>query len=769
MTRSRSWLSPRRWILWIGLFLAAASLLRVSIPSIEEGADAASQPRQGQGHADGKQGGGPVRDAAASAAFPAPPSPVAAGELVERKALPSEDPQLRREALLWFDPEDERFPYKREERSLVRDGDEWRETASILMVADQFLITFTGTAEAAGALVRLRSRGFAVGPQKAFSPVRVVRIPFEGLESFDRAREELRSLAGNGEMRVSPDYLARSALLPDDPEYALNQPDLDLVGAPAAWEVTTGSAEVVVAIIDTGIDVDHADLAGNLYANPGEIPGNAMDDDDNGLVDDVAGWDFYGEDAEPEDQSGHGTAMAGIIGAVGDNGIGIAGTAWQVGLLPLRAGFNTMPWSLIIEAMDYCVALRQNGVPVVVINASFAGPISETPEDSLLAEAVDRAAEAGLLIVAAAGNDGQDNDASPGGVSQHVYPSDFLSESILSVTYTTNGDVLSASANYGAVSVDMAAPGNGVLTTLSGGGYGSVTGSSAACARISGGAALLAAANPAFSAVQLKQLLMEEAAVLPDLIGKLVQPVRLDLEAGLGEADRYPTLAWMDADRIAYLAADTETLLQVLAEDGESELVGVAFFADTVLLGTDTDGSDGWTLPWIPSQESGLLSVTAIDTAGRSVVLEPLPFTALDGFDYWRFQKWGSAYAEVALSLEGADPDQDGLANLWEYAVGGEPLVASGEVERNGRPRMVRFEDAGTGYFGFDLRLRAAAADLEVVLETRTGAGSWEAWTGPFLQAEVDPADPAFRRIRIAAPLPVNGEERLLRLDLLHP
>jgi hypothetical protein len=119
------------------------------------------------------------------------------------------------------------------------------------------------------------------------------------------------------------------------------------------------------------------------------------------------------------------------------------------------------------------------------------------------------------------------------------------------------------------------------------------------------------------------------------------------------------------------------------------------------------------------------------------------------------------------LSVEGADPDQDGLANLWEYAVGGEPLVASGEVERNGRPRLVRFADAGTGYFGFDLRLRAEPEDLEVVLERRMPGGNWEAWPGPFLQAEVDPADPAFRRIRIGAPLPVGWEARLLRLDLL--
>lgn len=674
---------------------------------------------------------------------------------------------VRREALLWFDPADKRHPYKREERGYVRSGPQWRMTHSVLMVADQFILDASRDGVSGETMDRLGDLGLSVLPKRGFSAIRIVRIPFRGLESHERWDRELRALAEEGAFRVSPDYLARPSLLPDDPEYALNQADLALTGAPAAWEVTTGSAEVVVAIIDTGIDADHADLAGNLYANPGEIPDNGLDDDGNGLVDDRHGWDFYAEDAVPEDLSGHGTAMAGIIGAVGNNGIGVAGTAWQTGLLPLRAGYNLLPWSNIIAAMDYCCWLRRNGVPVFVINNSFAGAIDESEDLNLLAEAVDRAAEAGLLLVAAAGNDGQDNDAAPGGVPQHRYPSDFVSEGILSVAYTTNGDLLSSNSNYGAVSVDMAAPGTGVMTTTAGGGYGTVTGSSAACARVSGAAALLAAANPAFSAQQIKQLLMEEAVVVTDLIGKLVQPVRLDLAACLGEADRYPRLAWMDEEAVGTFAAGTETLLQALASDKEGDLVGVGFFAGETHLGTDGDGSDGWTLPWRPTEGEGTLTLSAIDSAGRSVVLEPVSYSALNAFDYWRFLTWGPGFQGLQAAMEGADPDRDGLVNLWEYAIGGEARVPTSGPDREGRPRLVRFTSEGIDFFGFDLRMRVEAADLEVTLQTRGADGDWESWPAPFTHAEVDPIDPAFRRLRIGAPLPANGEARLLRLELL--
>src|SRR5690606_21866141 len=162
-------------------------------------------------------------------------------------------------------------------------------------------------------------------------------------------------MESEGLIRFSPDFLATPSLIPDDPEYVSRQADLELINAPDGWEITTGSPGSVVVVIDSGIQADHPDLAGNLFVNSGEIAGNGVDDDGNGLVDDTSGWDFHAGDPEPEDVVGHGTAMSGIIAAVGNNGIGIAGAAWNARLLALKAGDDFLPWTAIVQAIDYAI------------------------------------------------------------------------------------------------------------------------------------------------------------------------------------------------------------------------------------------------------------------------------------------------------------------------------------------------------------------------------------------------------------------------------
>jgi len=256
---------------------------------------------------------------------------------------------------------------------------------------------------------------------------------------------------------AEPNYIVHINLTPNDPLFN-QQGYLNRVDAPEAWDVTTGSPGVVVAVIDTGIDYNHPDIRGNIWINQDEIPNNGIDDDGNGRTDDIRGWDFItgdNGDNDPMDDMGHGTEVAGIIGAVGDNGIGIAGTAFDVQLMPLKAldftgsGFV----SDIIAAIEYA---KQNGAHIVNCSFGFTGAFDPIFRD-VIADAGD------ILFSCAAGNGGQDgigdnNDITP------EYPASFDNANIISVASTNGSDTLSSFSNYGLITVDLAAPGQGIVS-----------------------------------------------------------------------------------------------------------------------------------------------------------------------------------------------------------------------------------------------------------------------------------------------------------------
>ena len=223
------------------------------------------------------------------------------------------------------------------------------------------------------------------------------------------------------------------------------------IDAPGAWLQTTGDPSVVVAIIDSGIDRDHPDLGEQLWANPGEVDGNGLDDDNNGLIDDVYGWDFLGGDADPSDSIGHGTAVAGIATAAA-NGSGIVGVAPGVRFMPLRACTSTCPMSAIVASVDYAVAHD-----VDIINLSLGGHGASFEP---LADALAAADGAGILVVAAAGNTASDNDVSP------FLPASFEFDNIVAVSATDHTDQAASFSNFGALTVDLAAPGVDVLATV---------------------------------------------------------------------------------------------------------------------------------------------------------------------------------------------------------------------------------------------------------------------------------------------------------------
>lgn len=322
---------------------------------------------------------------------------------------------------------------------------------------------------------------------------------------------------------------------PNDPDYnelyGLNNtgqtggvPDAD-IDAPEAWNNTLGDPNTAVAIIDTGVDVSHPDLDGNLWTNPGEIPDNGIDDDKNDYIDDVHGWDFYHSDAtvyDAADGDKHGTHIAGTIAAEGNNDTGVTGVNWRASIMPLKfLGPNGGKVSDAAKAIDYAVAEGAK-----ISNNSYGCGGTGCYSDTLKA-AIDNADGAGHLFVAAAGNEGTDNDVTP------QYPANYDSSNVIAVAATNDQDGLASFSNFGATTVDLAAPGVGILSTLPDNSYDRYSGTSMATPHVAGVAALLKSQNPTYSDEEMKDQILRYAEPKNSLQGKTVTGGRLNADAAL--------------------------------------------------------------------------------------------------------------------------------------------------------------------------------------------------------------------------------------------
>lgn len=280
------------------------------------------------------------------------------------------------------------------------------------------------------------------------------------------------------------------------------------IGAVAGWQKTTGSRDTVIAVIDTGIDVYHPDLARNLWVNKREDKGKKHEDDDrDGYVDDINGWNFVSDNDNVNDDHGHGTAIAGIIAAEGDNRAGIAGVMWQASLMPLKALDSSGSGAIsdVVEAIDYAA---DHGASV--INCSFG---TEVFSQALL-DAINRASMSGALVVASAGNNGWDLSQTP------YYPASYTASNLITVAATTNNDLLAAFSNFGGPT-QVAAPGIDVLTTYPNRRYITVTGTSAAAPLVAGVAGLLKTIRGWVSAQWVRKAIVDSARVVPMLNGKV--------------------------------------------------------------------------------------------------------------------------------------------------------------------------------------------------------------------------------------------------------
>jgi subtilisin family serine protease len=403
---------------------------------------------------------------------------------------------------------------------------------------------------------------------------------------------------------VEPNFVLQTAAVPNDPSFSrlwglnntgqsggLRDADID---APEAWNTTTGSRDVVVAVIDSGVDYNHPDLKANMWKNPGEIPGDGIDNDKNGKTDDIYGWDAANDDGDPMDDDGHGTHVAGTIGAVGNNSVGIAGVSWNVSLMAVKfLGPNGGTAEDAIEAIQYVTNMRKRGINIVVSNNSWGGGGWDKWEK----DAIDQGGEAGILFVAAAGNDyGRNND-----VIDH-YPSGYDSDAIISVAATNRHNRLANFSNYGPTTVDIGAPGENIYSTLPNNRYGASSGTSMAAPQVTGAIALLAAAKPRLPAAdprlyaaELKAAILSTAQPIPALAGKVATGGLLNAYEALRSLGPWADIVditpddRVDAvdeivisfDRPVSNVDDSDFVLKRVAEDGtiESSLVGIPFKA----------------------------------------------------------------------------------------------------------------------------------------------------------------------------------------------
>jgi subtilisin family serine protease len=326
---------------------------------------------------------------------------------------------------------------------------------------------------------------------------------------------------------VSLDQRVQAFEVPNDPLYADYQWALRTISAPAGWDASTGAAQVVVAVIDTGVDVSHPDLSGRIWRNTGETAGNGIDDDFNGYVDDVNGWNFFSGTNQlysAADGDSHGTHVAGTIAARRGNSYGVAGVADNARIMPLKfLGPSGGYTSDAIFAIQYAVAKGAK-----VINASWGGSSYSAP----LCDAIAQAGAAGVLVVAAAGNDGTNNDAP----ATAVWPANCSAGTLVSVAATTQAEALAPFSNRGAATVDVGAPGDVIASILPGSSFGYKSGTSMAAPHVSGIAAIVRGKYPSFTATQLRSAVLWGGRSIPALAGTTATGRRADLLGALAVA-----------------------------------------------------------------------------------------------------------------------------------------------------------------------------------------------------------------------------------------
>lgn len=443
----------------------------------------------------------------------------------------------------------------------------------------------------------------------------LLRVPID--PGADPAAAAEQAAANAGVVFAEPIYVYPPRRVPNDPRYG-DLWGLEKIGAPAAWTRTTGERRVVVAVVDDGVALDHPDLAPNIWRNPSELESNRQDDDLDGYVNDVNGWDFVDDDSDPGpaaagEERWHGTHVAGTIGAAGDNRIGIAGVSWKVSLMALRAiGRSGGRTDHLARAIDFAT---DHGARV--INASWGG----NGTSQAIANAIARANRKGVLFVAAAGNDSAPSPS---------FPANLALDNIISVGATGPDDRLAGFSDRGAM---VAAPGVGILSTTAPGRYESYDGTSMAAPHVAGIASLLWASHPNATVAQVRK------AILGSSI-----PVR---GVQYGRVDAARALAALDQETA------TETGGLRLSREELSFAVRPGRFPRTQTITVHTEGGGSTAFTAAADAKWVLLSKMEAETPVRlSVRVDPSGLAAGRNEAHVAFTVDGKTAARLAIAAQ---------------------------------------------------------------------------------------------------------------------
>jgi subtilisin family serine protease len=448
---------------------------------------------------------------------------------------------------------------------------------------------------------------------------------------------------------VEPDFIVTTNATPNDPRYASGElwglhnlgqdagtDDAD-IDAPEAWDLRSSAPGVVVAVIDTGVRYTHEDIAANMWTNPGEIPANGIDDDNNGYIDDVYGIDARNADTDPFDDNRHGTHCAGTIAAVGNNGKGVTGVAWQAKIMALKflgakgSGYN----SDALTCIQYATA---NGAQIMS-NSWGGGGYSQALRDAIAA-----ARAQGILFVASAGNSSANSDTAP------QYPANYQEDNVVAVAATDRTDALGSFSNYGNGSVEIAAPGVKILSLghTTDDAYTTLSGTSMAGPHVAGALALLKAQFPADTYRQLINRLQNGADQLPSLSGKIQNGGRLNLDRALRTTSKRPINDTFAAAAKLYgqplriraaLTGATREFSEPLHAGAPNPGPSVWWVWTPATSGTITLNTFGSTFDtrlaiYTGSSLNALTAVAANDNESAEILTSKLTFTATAGTPY---------------------------------------------------------------------------------------------------------------------------------------